>query len=177
VNGFARFAEIAGGKHGVLPVPAVEQQNVCVAMKLAMLEAIVEQMDEGTEFLTQKCNGCRIPFGQQACIVAPWGYINWDAASRDQKRLVAELFRGSGDGDSHGELALAPVSPGEHIHLKAAPRERIGKRNGQRRFACAAGGKVANADHGIAQTPDWISFCAQAHFAEPLHEPVGWNQG
>jgi hypothetical protein len=177
VNGLNGLAEIAGGQQAVLPIPAVEQQNIHGAVELAMLEAIVEQMDEGAKFFSQECNRRRIRFGEQACVESTGGNIDRNAASCDEKRFVPEFLRGSREGYSCGELAAAAIAAGEHVDLEAAPRERIGQRDGQRRFARAAGGEVANAYYGIAQTPDWLRPCAQAQFAQPVRQHVGRNQG
>jgi hypothetical protein len=40
-----RLAEIAGGEQAIVAVVAAEEKDVHVAMKLAMLEAVVEEMD------------------------------------------------------------------------------------------------------------------------------------
>ncbi len=43
---FARFAQIAGGQQAFAqPVAAIEKQNVHVAVELAVLKAVVEQVD------------------------------------------------------------------------------------------------------------------------------------
>jgi len=83
VNCFERLAEIAGGQQGVLPVLAVEEQNVYVAVKLAVLEAVVEQMDEGPEFLARNAIAAASPSASNARIVATRGDIDRNAASRE----------------------------------------------------------------------------------------------
>jgi hypothetical protein len=40
-----RLAQIARRKQAVAPVLAIDQQNIDVAMKAAMLKAVVEKMD------------------------------------------------------------------------------------------------------------------------------------
>src|ERR1019366_4316403 len=62
----------------------------------------------------------------------------------DQEWFVAEVFGCSVGVDSDGELALAAIASGEHIDAQAAPGERLGQRDGQRRLARAAGGEVAD---------------------------------
>ena len=39
------FTQVSGGEQAVLPVLAIQQQDVHVAMKLAVLEAVVENME------------------------------------------------------------------------------------------------------------------------------------
>ena len=138
-SGRDRLAQVARWQQAVFdPVATVKQQNVHVAMKLAMLKAVVQEMNGGQ---ADRGNaGGRFGLGQQAGSKAPPRHIDRHARlARNQQRLVAKLFGGSIRVNARGALAAASIATGEHVHWQAVLCERPGERNGERRFAGAAG--------------------------------------
>ena len=120
--------------------------------KLAMLKAIIEQMNDRRMTLFAALH--RIGFGQQTGVVAPGSHIDRNAClARNQQRLVAELLGASLRVDAGGKLALAAIASAEHIHTQPARGEGLGQGDGERRLARAAGGEIADADDREAQPP------------------------
>ena len=56
----AWLAEVSGGQEAVVPVVSIEEQDVDVAMELAVLEGVVEDVDAGLASF-----GERVGFGQE----------------------------------------------------------------------------------------------------------------
>jgi hypothetical protein len=85
MGGLKRFAEVAGGQEAVMPVIAIEEEDVDVAMELAMLEAIVKEMD-------LEAIGLSFGFGEEAGVIALGSHIDRNAGGAgDQQWLIAEI--------------------------------------------------------------------------------------
>jgi hypothetical protein len=132
-EGVEGFAEIAGGEQAVLPVVTIEQHDVCVAEELAVLKAVVEEMNSKARI------GGVGGFGEKAGVVAVRGYIDRQTGfTGDEKGFIAEVLGGAVGVDAGGEAALAAVASGEYVDLEASLVERFGQCYSQRRFAGAA---------------------------------------
>src|ERR1039458_5736302 len=117
LQGAHGFAQVASRKQAVRQVIVVQQQNVDIAMQLAVLEAVVEQVDDVRVVFTGDM--LRVGLGQQACVVALRSHVDRKAGfAGNQERLVAELFGGSIRVNAGGELALAAVASAEYVHTQ-----------------------------------------------------------
>src|SRR5208283_325379 len=123
------FAQIARREQMVLQVAPAQEQDVDIAVELAMLKTVVEQMDAGA--LTRRrahLLAGSFALGQQAGLVTLGSHINRDAGSaRNLQRLVAKVFCCAAGIDAERKRGVPPVSARKHIHMQAAPRERIGQ--------------------------------------------------
>jgi hypothetical protein len=132
-EGVEGFAEIAGGEQVVLPVVTVEQYYVYVAVELAVLEAVVEEMNSLARF--SRVVGLRKNTG----IVTLRGYVDRHACfAGNEERLVAEVRGGSARSDAGWEAASAAIATGEYVDLESALEKRFAQCYSQRRFAGAA---------------------------------------
>jgi hypothetical protein len=147
-------------------------------VELAVLEAVVEQVDDGIELLAEEGDGGGVTLGEQAGVVAPGSDVDGDAGfAGNEEGLVAELLRGSIDLNPGGRLTGPAVAAGEDVDLDAALGEGFGEGDGERGFAGAAGGKVADADDRGTQAADGFGAGAEAALAEPEGEPVERDEG
>jgi len=89
-GGFHRLAQIARRQQTALePVAVIEQQNVHVAIKLAVLKAVIQNVNGGQIDIGDACR--RIGLGQQAGAEALPGHVDWHSRfARNQKRLIAK---------------------------------------------------------------------------------------
>ena len=100
-------------------------------------------------------------------IVALSSDIDWNASfARDHQRLIAVLFCCALRLDAGGTSAGATISARKHVYLKSAGRQEASQSNGERCFAGAAGGEIADADDRVTQAPDRFPATTQAQFAE-----------
>jgi hypothetical protein len=174
MDGLKRFAKVAGGEKAVVPVVAVEQKNVSVAVELAVLEAVVEQVDLRPLLVFGRP---RLNLGELAGLEALPRNVDWEAGfARDQERLVAEFVCGAVGADTNGKRARAPVASGEGIDLESALGEGVGEGDGERCLAGAAGGEVADADDWVAEAADRLETGAAAKLTRGEGEPVEGNE-
>jgi hypothetical protein len=105
------------------------------------------------------------------------GYEDRDAGfTSDEERLIAEVLGCAVGVDTGGALVPASVASGENVDAEATAFEGFGERDGERRFAGAAGGEIADADYGKAQTAHWLQPGAEAELAQKQGEAVGGDQ-
>src|ERR1019366_8253555 len=121
--------------------------------------------------------GLRLSFSHHAGVVSLAGNVHRHASvTGDQERLVAELAGASIGTRPGGDAALAAETAAEYVNMQAAAGERLGQRDGERRFAGAAGGAIADADDGKAETADRLQPGAKAEFAQGQSQAGGGNQ-
>ncbi len=115
-----RLAQIARWEQFILPIPAVQEQNIHVPRELAMLKAVVQQVNDGRG---NPAGGLlRFGLGQQTGVVALGSHVDGNAClAGNQQRFIAKFRGGSLRIDADSELALAAVAAGEHVHAQAAP--------------------------------------------------------
>src|SRR5215471_16260979 len=109
-----------------------------------MLKAVIEQVQARA----------KIFFGEAAGGVAVFSdhHRNFETP-RDQERLVA-VFRGGAVGmNQRHALCLAAVATRQDVEADTTTLEHLAQRDDERRFARAAGGDGADADHRAAQAP------------------------
>ena len=105
----------------IAEVFGTEQQNVHVAMELAMLKAIVEQMD--ADLLTRSL---RQQPGLVALCCNKHRHLRF---VRNYQRLVAELLARATGIDQKRRRGTAAVAARKHIDLHAMRRERFREDN------------------------------------------------
>ena len=124
------LAQIAGGQQVIVPVLATDEQNVDIAVELAMLKAVVEDVYERSFVLA------RVGFGEHPGIVALGGDIDRHAGlARDQQRLVAELVRRAVEVDAEWNRGAAAIAARKHVDLESCDRKQARKRDGERCLA------------------------------------------
>jgi hypothetical protein len=154
---------------------AIEQQDVDVAVELAVLKAVVEDVNGGQLALGNIGWGFGLDKAASAKSLA--GDIDGDAGfAGDEEGFVAEFLSGAVGVDTGGALATAAIAPGEDVYAEAAAFKSLREGDGEGGFACAPGGEIADADHRKAQAVDLLEAGAQAKFAEEQGEAVGGNQ-
>ena len=137
-DGRHRFPQVARGKQAILQIGSAHKENVHIAMELAVLEAVVEEMDTSALRV-------HLRFRQNAGIVPLGSNPDRHARrARNQQRFVAVLPGRTGRIHPRSRTAAAPVAAGENVNGHSSRGERQGQRNGQRRLSCAAGGKIAD---------------------------------
>jgi hypothetical protein len=170
VDGRERFAKIAGGEEAIKPAAPVEEKNVGVAVELAVLEAVVENMDPRL-VLAGACG--RIGFGELASVEPLTGNVDREAGfAGDEERFVAEFVGGAVGANAGRKRALSAVTAGKNVDLEAALRKRLCESDGERGLAGAAGGEVADADDGIAEAADWFEAGAEAELTSGEGEAI-----
>jgi hypothetical protein len=169
------FAEVAGREEAVVPVLLVEEEDVDVAVKLAVLEAVVEEVDV-RGVIGRGSSG--VLFGEEAGVVALAGDVDGDiGVAGDEDWLVAEVDGSSIRADAAGKAGVAAIAAGEHIDADAATGEGLGEGDGKGGFAGSAGGKIPDADDCEAETTDGFDSGAKAKGAERQGEAIGGDKG
>lgn len=167
------FAEVSRGEQAVMPIRAVQDQDVDIAMKLAVLKAVVQKMRHLRWGWRLRVQRRWRRFSEDAGIVALRGHVDrYAGLARDQERLVAKFVGCAAGVDARGERTLPFVAAREDIDGEPKGAERLGERDGQRRLARAAGGEIADADHGKAQAADGLAAGGEASFSQGEAEAV-----
>ena len=107
-----RLAEVAGGEEMVAEVGGEEQDDFDVAVRGAVLHAVVEQVKAG-----ERCADCR--FGEEAGVEAMVGDEDAEAGAGEEQRLIAEVGRGSRRGRRGRRWSMAAVAAGEDVSVPA----------------------------------------------------------
>jgi len=139
------FAEVAGGEEAVAEIVAVEEDNLNVSSKLAVLEAVVEEVYIHTI--------AHQTLGEEAGMIAAISNKYREMAG-EQEGLVA-VFGGCSRGiHPRGGMGGTAVSAGEDIGFKFHGIKQLGESEDEGRLARAAGGEVAHADDGLGEVVD-----------------------
>jgi hypothetical protein len=130
-------------------------------VELAVLKSVIENVD-----LQWGIDLLRIHFGELAGIVSFRSHIDRHAGfARNQQRLIAVLL-GCALGLDPGRLAArAAVTAGKYIDVESSSRKEASQSDGERCFAGAADGEIADADDGVLETPDGLPAVVQTKFA------------
>jgi hypothetical protein len=164
-----RLTEVAGGQQMIVKIAAIENQNVEVAIKLTMLEAVIEKMKD------RNGGSAGRGLGHQACLITLWGDVHRNSGcASDQQRLIAELVCFAVWIDTKRGSAAAPVATREHVNVESTTGERSSQSNGKWSFAGAARGETADAEHGSLQMLYAFEPGAQAQFAKCDCGAVEW---
>jgi hypothetical protein len=134
------FAEVAGGEEMVGEVGAQDEDDLNLAGELAVLEAIVEEVDSRL--------GGGLLFGEEACVIAAGGDVDVSSGAGEKEGFVAELDGGASGIDVGGHGVAATVATGEDVGVPAEGGEEGAQREDEGRLAGTAGGEVADADDG-----------------------------
>jgi hypothetical protein len=177
VGGFGRLAQVASRQQGVMePIATIEQENIDVAVELAVLKSVVEDVHRWQVKLEDVWR--RRGLGKLAGTEALTGNEDGDAGfAGDQKRFVSKIVGCAIGVDAGGALAQSSIAAGENVNAEAAALEGLGERDGERRFARAAGGEITNADDRTMQAVDWLEPGAKAKLAQEKGKAVCGHQG
>src|SRR5580700_9131270 len=121
----------------------MHQDDVEAAGQLAMLKAIIQQMDSWR---------LEFAFRQLAGLIAIRADIDRNAGGlSDQQGFIPKAFGAAGAVYALYCVRRTPVPARQHIGMQSFALQQFRQANRQWRFACAPHGEVANADHGPAQ--------------------------
>ncbi len=141
-----RLAQSSRGQQSVGGIAVAYQHDVEVAAQLAMLEAVVEQVQLRAELLFRPLTGGIAVFGDNHRHLQ---------LARNQHRFVAKVARRAGGVNLSHALGSPSIAAREHVEGNAALLEQATQQNEKRRFSGAADGEVAHAYHRAVQPSGW----------------------
>jgi hypothetical protein len=145
----------------IVPIFAIDHQNVDIAVKLSMLKSVIEDVELRSMLIL-----ARVHFGESSGIVSFCGNVDRNGRlASNQQRLISKFFRRSIWRDAHRLAALPAIATRKYINVESACGEQSRKRDGERSFAGAAGGEIANANHRVVQAANRFPAAAKAKFA------------
>ncbi len=144
-EGAEGFAEVAGGEEGVLEVGGGEEEEVQGAVEAAVLEAIVQEVDEGGEL------GAGVAFGEEAGGLAVGGDVDGEAGLGEEEGFVAEAGGGACGVYFFDGLGTAAVASGEDNGRVAVALEELCEGLDDGGLAGSSGGEAADGEDGTGE--------------------------